>query len=308
MDAIHEQGQGENKIGSTLKGIGPTYQDKIGRFGFRAADIFATDFKSRYQAKKEKHLSILKGMGCTQEVDDTQWFDAVEFMRALTFADTEYLLNDALQRGQSILAEGAQGTLLDIDFGTYPYVTSSNTISASVCTGLGIAPRQIRHVYGVMKAYCTRVGGGPFPTELEDELGEMLRQKGHEFGSTTGRPRRTGWNDLVALQYAIMLNGVDKLIMMKMDVLDGLETVSLCKAYTTADGSPAQFSALSFGEKVMPVYESCKGWETDITAAKKFQDLPPEAQQYIHSIEQSTGIPVSIISVGPDMNETIFRD
>lgn len=305
LDALHES-KVSDKVGSTLKGIGPTYQDKTGRFGLRAGDALMPDFMDRYSKRKNRHISILKGAGHSGEIDDAAWLDAIEFLKTLKFADTEYFLNEALQRGESILAEGAQGSLLDVDFGSYPYVTSSNTISASASTGLGIAPKHFRKIYGIFKAYCTRVGEGPFPTELNDETGEHLRQKGHEFGSTTGRPRRTGWLDIPALNYAIMINGVDELMMMKIDVMNDLETIEVGTAYTCG-GREAKFSELSFGETLSPKLESFKGWQTDLRKVNTYEDMPAEVKEYIKFIEQKTGVDVKLISTGPDRNETIMR-
>jgi adenylosuccinate synthase len=305
LDKAQESNDSE-KVGTTQKGIGPTYQDKTGRFGLRVGDVLASNFKERYAKKKERHLSILKGAGHTLEIDDSAWLDAIEFLKTLKFADTEYYLNEALSRGESILAEGAQGSLLDVDFGTYPYVTSSNTISACASTGLGVAPKHFRKIYGIFKAYCTRVGEGPFPTELNDATGEHLRQKGHEFGSTTGRPRRTGWLDIPALNYAIMINGVDELMMMKIDVMNELETIQVGTGYTNG-GREAKFSELSFGEALTPKFQSFKGWQTDLASAGSYEDMPAKVKEYISFIEAQTGLPVKLISTGPDRNETVSR-
>jgi adenylosuccinate synthase len=305
LDAVQESRHGE-KVGTTLKGIGPGYQDKIGRFGLRVGDVLAPDFRERYAKKKERHISILKGAGYTDTIHDAMWLEAIEFMKTLSFADTEYYLNDAIRRGENILAEGAQGSLLDVDFGSYPYVTSSNTIAASASTGLGIAPKNFGKVYGIFKAYCTRVGEGPFPTELNDGTGEHLRQKGHEFGSTTGRPRRTGWLDIPALNYAIMINGVDELMMMKIDVMNELEELKIGTAYT-CQGREAQFSELSFGETLTPKYESFKGWKSGLTDVRSYEQMPLEVKDYIRFIEEKTGVPVNLISTGPERNETVRR-
>ena len=305
LDVAHEnKGNGE-KIGSTLKGIGPTYQDKIGRFGLRIGDIFRPDFKELYNKKKERHLQIL---GADVEIDDSKWFEAIEFAKTLTFADTEYFLNERLEAGESILAEGAQGSLLDIDFGTYPYVTSSNTMSAAACTGLGIAPKHFRTVYGIFKAYCTRVGEGPFPTELLDETGEFIRKEGNEFGSTTGRPRRCGWLDISALNYAVMINGVTELIMMKLDVLDKLDELKISTNYATGDNmEPARFGDLSFGTELNPVYRDFKGWQKGLDYVKTYDQFPAEVKTYIEYIESETKLPVSIISTGPERTQTIVK-
>jgi adenylosuccinate synthase len=306
MDSINESQKGEFKIGSTLKGIGPTYQDKTGRFGLRIGDIFSKDFDKLYEERKNRHLCYLQSMGYEGSVDDTAWMEALERTRQLKFIDAEYYLNEKLKAGEKILGEGAQGTLLDIDFGTYPYVTSSNTITASACTGLGISTKQVGTVYGVFKAYTTRVGGGPFPTELNDATGEFIRQKGFEFGSTTGRPRRTGWLDIPALQYAIMLNGVDELIMMKLDVLNELEKIEVCTSYKNESGK-TNFSELSFGESVEPVYESVKGWNSDLSHVSQYEQFPAEVKSYIDFIERKAGKRISLISTGPEREQSIKR-
>lgn len=305
LDALQESNDAD-KVGSTLKGIGPTYQDKTGRFGLRVGEVMMHDFEKRYAKRKERHLSILRGAGQDTGIDDTAWLEAVEFLKTLQFADTEYYLNEALSRGESILAEGAQGSLLDVDFGSYPYVTSSNTIAASASTGLGIAPKNFRKVYGIFKAYCTRVGEGPFPTELNDETGEHLRQKGHEFGSTTGRARRTGWLDIPALKYAIMINGVDELMMMKIDVMNEMETIQVATSYTK-EGKEAKFSELSFGNMLVPELKPFKGWQTGLASVKNYEDMPQEVKEYIRFIEEQTGLPVNLISTGPERNETVRR-
>lgn len=307
LDATMEESIGATKIGSTQKGIGPTYQDKIGRFGLRMGDIFNPNFKEIYAQKKSMHQKMLDSIGCKHEIQDALWMEAIEFMRTLQFADTEILLNEALERNDNILAEGAQGTLLDIDFGTYPFVTSSNTVTASVCTGLGIAPKHIRTVFGIFKAYCTRVGEGPFPTELFDETGQFLREEGHEFGSTTGRPRRCGWLDLEALRYAVMLNGVDELIMMKLDVLNKLPEIKTATSYIDpVTGENLPFSSLSFGQEVECQYKEYKGWEEDISSIRNMNDMPASAQAYTKVIEDAIGKEISIISIGPERNQTIF--
>ncbi len=307
IDACQEKSTSAGKVGSTLKGIGPTYQDKTGRFGLRLGEIHSPDFKGRYERATERHLSILRAMGCSEEVDDAAWWKALDAISSLQLIDAEVYLNDAIKDGKRILAEGAQGSLLDIDFGSYPYVTSSNTLLPGVCTGLGISHKQIGKVYGIFKAYSTRVGEGPFPTELNDADGQMLRDKGHEYGSTTGRPRRTGWLDLVALEYACMLNGVDELIMMKMDVMNELEQVRVATSYTVG-GFETGFSALAFEstEEVIPHYDSLEGWNGDIQEVKSYEALPEQAQSYIRYIEGKTGLPIRIISVGPERDQTIM--
>ena len=307
LDAYYESSNGKSRVGSTLKGIGPTYQDKTGRFGLRIGDIFRSNFKELYEERKHRHLSMLAGMGITPEINEEKWMEDIEYLKTLQYIDAEMYLNEALDKGADILAEGAQGTLLDIDFGSYPYVTSSNTVSASACTGLGIAPQHLRRVYGVFKAYTTRVGEGPFPTELFDETGEFLRQKGFEFGSTTGRPRRTGWLDLEALKYAIMINGVTDLIMMKLDVMDEMEEVKVCPHYLNSDNKEASFSQLSFDHSLRPVYESMKGWMTDTTQIKNYKDFPEAVVSYVHNIETYTGIEVSLISTGPERDQSVFK-
>ncbi|RYG21975.1 MAG: adenylosuccinate synthase, partial [Chitinophagaceae bacterium] len=307
LDAAHENKSGE-KIGSTQKGIGPTYQDKVGRFGLRIGDIFREDFKELYNKKKDRHIKLLESVGAETDIDDSKWFEDIEFAKTLTFADTEYFLNERLEAGESILAEGAQGSLLDIDFGTYPYVTSSNTMSAAACTGLGIAPKHFRTVYGIFKAYCTRVGEGPFPTELLDETGEFIRKEGNEFGSTTGRPRRCGWLDISALNYAIMINGVTDLIMMKLDVLDKLVELKISTNYAVGDNmEPARFGDLSFGTELNPVYRDFKGWQKGLGFVKNYTDFPDEVKQYVEYIEKETKLPIKVISTGPERNQTIMK-
>jgi len=317
LDAASESAKGDSKIGSTLKGIGPTYTDKYGRNGIRTGDIGTPGFRQKYDRLKEFHLSIIGHSGFDftgHKIDgllfgeyENAWFDAVERMKEFTMIDSEYFLNGCLDEGKSVLAEGAQGSMLDVDFGSYPFVTSSSTITAGVCSGLGIAPGRIGTVYGVFKAYCTRVGSGPFPTELHDETGETLRRGGHEFGSTTGRPRRCGWIDLPALKYAIMLNGVDSLIMMKADVLSALESIRVCTHYLV-DGVKTE--ALPFdlcGDAITPVYTALKGWSTDIGKTTVFDRLPAELREYIIYLETAAGLPVSMVSVGPDRTQTILR-
>ena len=305
LDKFYESRSDASKIGSTLKGIGPAYQDKTGRFGIRIGEICMPDFEKHYQAVKELHLRLLKALGCEETIDDKEWFEALEYVKTLKLIDAEYYINQELEAGKNILAEGAQGTLLDIDFGTYPYVTSSNTITASACTGLGIAPGRIRTVYGVFKAYITRVGGGPFPTELFDATGDYICETGREFGSVTGRKRRCGWLDLEALNYAIMINGVNKLIMMKADVLNELEQIKICTSYTSKQ-SEAHFSGLSFGEKMEPVYKALEGWKCSLAEVKQTADFPAKLAEYISFIEENTNVKIAVMSTGPERDESVF--
>ncbi len=317
LDAAYEASKGLEKIGSTLKGIGPTYTDKYSRSGLRIGNLTDKGFNSCYTHLKEKHLDIVRQYGfdfVNYLIDgfpfdeyEKVWMDAVKRLKEYTFIDSEYYLNDCINSGKSVLAEGAQGTLLDIDFGSFPYVTSSSTITAGACAGLGIAPNRIGTVYGVFKAYCTRVGGGPFPTELHDETGEHLRKTGHEFGSTTGRPRRCGWLDLPALNYAIMLNGVNRLIMMKADVLNNMENLQVCTSYEK-DGIRSEKLPFNLGdEAIHPVYETMPGWNTSPDVSMGYDALPINLKEYIAYIENATGLPVDIISLGPDRAQTIFR-
>jgi len=305
LDKYYESRGSDSKIGSTLKGIGPTYQDKIGRFGIRIGEIFKPDFLDHYSAIKAQHIKLLTALGFAEPVEDTDWLKAIDFVKQLKFIDAEYYINEQLNAGKNILAEGAQGTLLDVDFGTYPYVTSSNTVTASACIGLGIAPSQIRTVYGIFKAYTTRVGEGPFPTELHDETGEYLRQTGHEFGSVTGRKRRCGWLDLEALNYAIMINGVTNLIMMKVDVLNELREIEVCTGYK-ANGKESNFSALSFGESVELTYKELAGWECSLSNVSSFQQFPQALKDYIAFIESHTGKEIGLVSTGPERDESVF--
>lgn len=309
LDAASEKSKGASKIGSTLKGIGPTYKDKTGREGLRIGDILAADFRDRYEALKAKHISQINNFGFEFNIDEQEkeWFDAIEYLKTFTLVDGEYYINQALGKSLRVLAEGAQGSMLDVDFGSYPFVTSSSTCCAGACIGLGVAPSKIGTVSGIFKAYCTRVGSGPFPTELHDEVGEDLRQKGHEFGATTGRPRRTGWLDLVALKYAIMLNGVDELIMMKADVLDTFETIKVATAYKV-DGEITNQVPYDTYATVEPIYKEFKGWKKDLSQIRKEEDLPFEFMTYIRFIEEEVGVPVSIISLGPDREATIIRE
>lgn len=310
LDAASEAAKGHAKIGSTLKGIGPTYMDKTGRNGLRVGDTEAADFQLRYEFLRNKHIEMLR----LYEFSDfnlpdmeKEWFEAIKFLKTIPTCDSEYLVNQALSENKKVLAEGAQGTLLDIDFGSYPFVTSSNTIAAGACTGLGIAPNSIGQVYGIFKAYCTRVGSGPFPTELFDETGERMRQAGKEFGSTTGRPRRCGWLDLPALKYAIMINGVTRLIMMKADVLSEFDNIRICTSYT-CDGKNLDYIPYDTNQKVLePVYTDMKGWKTDLTAFTEMNQLPQSFVDYVNFIEREVGVPIVILSVGPDRKQTIIR-
>lgn len=310
IDAASEASKGKEKIGSTLKGIGPTYMDKTGRNGLRIGDIFETNFKDKYNALVEKHKQILKFHEFEYNLSDLEpaFFEGIDLIETLTVIDSEHYLNNAIKANKSILAEGAQGTLLDVDFGSYPFVTSSNTTTAGTCTGLGVAPNKIGDVFGIFKAYCTRVGSGPFPTELDDETGELLRKVGHEFGATTGRPRRCGWIDLPALKYAIMINGVTKLIMMKADVLDAFDTIKICTHYKI-DGEVIDYMPYDIvSKKVEPIYVEMKGWNTDLTKLASINQLPIELNQYIEYLEQELNVPISMVSVGPDRTQTLMRD
>ncbi|MGK6351345.1 adenylosuccinate synthase [Parapedobacter sp. DT-150] len=308
LDAASESKMGADKIGSTLKGIGPTYMDKTGRNGLRVGDTTLPDFMERYQRLVEKHKSILAHYGEIPDFSDREraFMDAVEFMKTIPHVDSEHLVNQYLRAGKRILAEGAQGTLLDVDFGSYPFVTSSTTTTAGACTGLGVAPSNIGQVIGIFKAYCTRVGGGPFPTELEDETGEKLRRLGHEFGATTGRPRRTGWIDLPALKYAIMLNGVTELVMTKADVLSGFETINVCTHYIQ-NGEQIDYMPYDIvSVKPEPVYETLKGWNADLCGITSQDQIPQTLQDYIRYLEQHLGVPIKYLSVGPDRTQTLL--
>lgn len=307
LDAASEKAKGKQKIGSTLKGIGPTYMDKTGRNGLRMGDTELPDFMERYQALVQKHCALLDQHNFEYDLApmEKEWFEAIEAISHVPLIDSEPWIHEQINNGQKILAEGAQGSLLDIDFGTYPYVTSSNTVCAGACTGLGVAPNQIGEVYGIFKAYCTRVGSGPFPTELHDATGETLRKNGHEFGSTTGRPRRCGWLDLPALAYACQINGVTQLIMMKADVLSGLESLQVATGYTYR-GEKIQHLPYRLEDQYLePVYTELKGWKEDITQYKSTDELPQTMKDYIAFIEDFIGIPIRLISVGPDRTQTI---
>lgn len=308
LDAASEASKGKNKIGSTLKGIGPTYMDKTGRNGLRVGDIFLPSFKEKYQALVEKHLNMLKhyeGFEYNLEELEGPWMEGIEVLRGLTAVDSEQYMNDAMKAGKKVLAEGAQGTMLDIDFGTYPFVTSSNTVTAGTCTGLGIAPSKIGDVIGIFKAYCTRVGSGPFPTELENEIGEKIRKEGREFGATTGRPRRCGWIDLPAMKYAIMINGVTELAMMKADVLDTFETIRACTKYKV-DGVEQDYMPYDIdGVTIEPVYEDIPGWNKDLTGLTSYSEAPEALKDYVKYLEQHLQVPVTTVSVGPDRKQTL---
>jgi adenylosuccinate synthase len=304
LDAASEAAKGKSKIGSTLKGIGPTYMDKTGRNGLRVGDI-ELDFEKKYNALKEKHLHLLKMYDFSFTLEEEEkFYEGINTMKKFRFVESEFVIHELRESGQRILAEGAQGTLLDIDFGSYPFVTSSNTICAGACTGMGVAPSAIGEVFGIFKAYCTRVGSGPFPTELLDEQGDQLRDLGSEFGSTTGRPRRCGWLDLVALKYSIMLNGVTQLIMTKTDVLDSFETIKIATAYKVNDEITDQFP-YALDEKIEPVYTELPGWETNLTGIRDKAQFPDELQAYIRFLEKELKIPVKFVSVGPDREQII---
>ncbi len=308
LDKASEIAKGKSKIGSTLKGIGPTYMDKTGRNGLRVGDIMASDFKARFDKLRDKHLDLLKiypDFDYHLKEEEELWFDSIESIKALPLVDGEYYINDALQKKKSILAEGAQGSMLDVDYGTYPFVTSSSTMTWGVCSGLGVAPQQIGKVIGISKAYCTRVGSGPFPTELFDADGEKLQKEGHEFGATTGRPRRCGWIDIPQLRYAIMLNGVTDIVFTKLDVLSHFKTVKYAAHYEDKGVISDQLPFDLCEEEVKPLLESQKGWEDDITGIRNFEDLPFDTKAYISKLADLLPTKISYISVGPDRNQLI---
>lgn len=310
LDAASEKAKGKEKIGSTLKGIGPTYMDKTGRNGLRVGDLFMPDFQDRYDNLVAKHKQLLKfyEFGYNLEELEGPFNEGVALLKSLTVIDSEHYINNAMNEGKTILAEGAQGTLLDVDFGSYPFVTSSNTTAAGTCTGLGVAPNKVGEVFGIFKAYCTRVGSGPFPTELFDEDGKTLAEVGHEFGATTGRPRRCGWIDLPALKYAIMINGVTQLIMMKADVLDGFDTIKVCTHYDI-DGERIDYMPYDIvTTEATPVYKEIKGWKTDSTKLSSIEEIPTELNDYILYLEQELNVPITIVSVGPDRTQTLMRE
>jgi adenylosuccinate synthase len=311
LDAASEASKGKAKIGSTLKGIGPTYMDKTGRNGLRIGDLEQKDWKDRYRKLRDKHQSIITKYNVDLDMDldqmESDFFEAVENLKKLTFIDSEEFVFKAQDAGKKILAEGAQGTLLDIDFGTYPFVTSSNTTAAGACTGLGVAPNQIDAVFGIFKAYTTRVGSGPFPTELFDEVGEKMAKNGNEFGATTGRPRRCGWLDLVALKYSVRINGVTQLMMMKGDVLSGFDKLKVCTAYEYKGERITHFPFDVNSDLVKPIYEDFEAWQEDISELDEAEDLPKAFQNYVDFLERELKTPIKIVSVGPDRKQTILR-
>ncbi|EIM75696.1 adenylosuccinate synthetase [Nitritalea halalkaliphila LW7] len=310
LDAAYEKSKGDKKIGSTLKGIGPTYQDKIGRMALRVGDMVAPNFQEKYQEVVQHHKMIL---GFYQhdlsplEALEKDFFDAVDFFKTLKLVDSEYLVNEQLRQQSRILAEGAQGSLLDIDFGSYPFVTSSTTMAAGACTGLGVAPANIGEVFGIFKAYCTRVGSGPFPTELFDEDGERMRKEGNEFGSTTGRPRRCGWIDLPALRYSIMINGVTQLFMMKADVLNIFEEIKVCTQYVLPDGTQVDTLPYEVDADLQPVYETLPGWNCSLEGVSSYDAFPEALKNYVSYLEEALQVPIKLVSVGPDRTQTILR-
>lgn len=307
LDAAYEAAKGKSKVGTTGKGIGPTYTDKISRNGLRVGDIF-DHFEEKYAAAKDRHERILKSLNFDYNIDEVEkkWMEGIQYLRQFPIVDSEHEINHILKNGESILCEGAQGTMLDVDFGSYPFVTSSNTICAGACTGLGIGPNKIGDVFGIMKAYCTRVGAGPFPTELFDTTGDKIRQLGHEYGAVTGRERRCGWIDLVALKYAIMVNGVTKLIMMKSDVLDGFDTIKACVGYKQ-NGKQLDEFPFSIEEGIEPIYKELPGWKTDMTRFTSEKEFPKQFKAYIDFLEAELETPIAIISIGPDREQTIVR-
>ncbi|WP_235297219.1 adenylosuccinate synthase [Portibacter marinus] len=310
LDVASEAAKGKAKIGSTLKGIGPTYMDKTGRNGLRVGDLFAADFREKYDALKAKHMGLLKGypeVAFNIEEEEQEWFDSIEKLKEIPTIDCEYYVNQAIKDGKKILAEGAQGSMLDIDFGTYPFVTSSNTITAGVCTGLGIAPQQIAEVIGIVKAYCTRVGSGPFPTELHDDTGEKLRKIGHEFGATTGRPRRCGWNDIPQLKYTIMINGVTQLVITKLDVLDDFEKIYVSESYTIEGESNYQLPYDLNDSNIEPNYTEIQGWNSSLDQVESYDQLPKVAKDYIDKLEQMLDTPISMVSTGPERRKLLVR-
>jgi adenylosuccinate synthase len=307
LDQAYEASKGKGKIGTTGKGIGPTYTDKISRNGVRVGDLLE-NFDVKYAAAKARHEAILKSLNFEYDLTDLEakWMDSLNYLKKFTFVDSEYFINHLLDEGKNILAEGAQGTMLDVDFGSYPFVTSSNTVCAGSCTGLGVSPHRIGEVYGIFKAYCTRVGSGPFPTELFDETGDKIRKIGHEYGAVTGRERRCGWIDLVALRYAIMIDGVTQLIMMKSDVLDGFDTVKACVAYNI-NGKEVNQLPFEMNGDVKPVYVEMPGWSADMSKMTSEDEFPEEFNEYLTFLEEQLGVPIKIVSVGPDREQTIIR-
>jgi adenylosuccinate synthase len=310
LDAALEKAKGKDKIGSTLKGIGPTYQDKIGRQGLRIGDILLPDFQERYTILRDKHIETLKFLQYEYEleVSENEFLKAIEFLKGFELIDSEYYVNEKLRANNAVLAEGAQGSLLDIDFGSYPFVTSSNTMVAGACTGLGIAPSAVGEVYGIFKAYCTRVGSGPFPTELKSEIGEKLREVGHEVGATTGRPRRTGWLDLPALKYSVMINGVTQLFMMKADILGYFDEIKICTSYKLNSGEETeQLSFEMMSQDVEPIYKTFESWDTFDAVPATLDELPFQLKKYIRFIEEEVGVPITLVSLGPDRTETVSQ-
>lgn len=308
LDAANEKAKGGAKIGTTGKGIGPTYTDKISRNGLRLGDVYH-NFDKKYAAARDRHVAMLRSMGEEPEFSELEqkWLSAIEYIKGYDIVDSEHLVNKLLADGKSVLCEGAQGTMLDVDFGSYPFVTSSNTICAGACSGLGVAPNKIGEVFGIFKAYCTRVGAGPFPTELFDETGKLIRDLGHEYGAVTGRERRCGWIDLVALRYAIMINGVTQLIMMKSDVLDGFDEIKACVAYEINGERVEDFPFSIEEDEIKPVYVTLPGWKTDMTAMKSEEEFPQQFKDYIAFLEKELKTPITIVSIGPDREQTIIR-
>ena len=310
LDAASEHAKGKNKIGSTLKGIGPTYMDKTGRNGLRVGDIKSENFDAKYNKLKTKHIELLKFYDFEYKLEELEasWFKSLETLKKFEHIESEHYIHNSIKEGKKILAEGAQGTLLDIDFGSYPFVTSSNTITAGACTGLGVAPNQIRDVFGIFKAYCTRVGSGPFPTELNDDIGDHLGKVGNEFGATTGRARRCGWIDLPALRYAININGVTQLMMMKSDVLSGIDKIKVCTHYEfNESGTRIDYLPFEDNNNLKPIYKELKGWDMNLMDLKNLSDAPSEVHEYISYLENELNVPIKIISVGPDRKQTFFR-
>jgi adenylosuccinate synthase len=316
LDAAYEKAKGKSKIGSTLKGIGPAYTDKISRNGIRTGDILQNGFDSKYDKLKQKHLELIRFLsfdfkdylidGLNFSEYEEKWFEGIKMMKAQKIVDSEYFINEMIDKGKKVLAEGAQGSMLDIDFGSYPFVTSSNTITSGVCSGLGISPKKIDNIFGVFKAYCTRVGSGPFPTELNDNYGNIMRDEGKEYGSTTGRPRRCGWLDLPALKYAVMLNGVTELFMMKADVLSVFDELKICTKYEIDNKISTQIPFDISSGQINPMYEKLEGWKININDTKKPEEIPDELMKYIKFIEEEVKVPIGIVSVGPDRDETIM--
>ncbi|PWJ39211.1 adenylosuccinate synthase [Sediminitomix flava] len=312
LDAAYEKSKGKDKIGSTLKGIGPTYQDKSARVGLRTGDLFADNFKERYTKLVDQHKTILEfydfDYSALAEME-AKFMEAVEYFKTkVEFVNSEYMINDALDAGKKVLAEGAQGSLLDIDFGSYPFVTSSNTFGAGASVGLGVAPNRQKNIYGIFKAYCTRVGAGPFPTELFDEVGKQIQQQGHEFGATTGRERRCGWLDLPALKYAVMLNGATELFMMKADVLNNFEEIKVCTSYKLKDGSITEEVPFDLEDVAEPIYDTLKGWNQEVNPSVDFDQLPAALLDYVKYIEDYIKVPITIVSLGPDRTETVMKN